>query len=370
MKILLSLTLVLLCGLSACATAGSVAPPSGPRLVDAGEPSQLDALSGQLADTRAIFIGEIHDRLEHHQNQLRIIQGLYQRNPDLSIGLEYFQHSFQPYLDDYIAGRIDERDMLRKTEYFKRWLIDYRLIQPIVHFAREKHIPLLALNVSDEIHNKVFRTGMSSLTPSERALIPQTIRPASEHYLQRLRLVFSSHPTGPAFATFVDGVLLWDEYMADTAARHLIAHPESRMVVLAGMVHVMYGDGIPERLNQRLGGPRSAVLLNGNDFANYPGIADYLLATRGSAALPASGKLGVMLSDEQGMLRITGFTPGSAALVTGMAIGDRITALNGVKVSNIPELKSLLFDKQPAERMTLLVQRDSSPELRFEVVLR
>ena len=114
------------------------------------------------------------------------------------------------YLDDYIAGRIDEREMLIKTEYFKRWQLDYRLLQPIFEFAREKHIPVLALNVSDEIHNKVFRGGMKSLSPEERAQTPADIEPASEHYLQRLKAIFDSHPEGDDFATFVEGVLLWD----------------------------------------------------------------------------------------------------------------------------------------------------------------
>src|SRR5665811_420869 len=107
-------------------------------------------------------------------------------------------------------------------------------MQPIFAFARKNHIPVLALNVSDEIHNKGFRGGMKSLNPLELAQTPKEIQPANEHYLQRLRLIFNSHPTGNDFATFVEGVLLWDESMADTAARYLKAHPQSRMVVLAG----------------------------------------------------------------------------------------------------------------------------------------
>lgn len=344
-----------------------------PRSVDLGNQQQLDELTGQLAEKRVLFIGEVHDRLEHHQNQLRIIQNLYARYPDLAIGVEYFQQPFQSYLDDYIAGRIDEREMLKGTEYFKRWQVDYRLMQPIFAFAREKHIPVLALNVSDEIHNKVFKGGMKSLNSRELAQTPGDIQPASKHYLQRLKTIFDSHPPSNDFGTFVEGVLLWDESMADTAARYLKAHPQSRMVVLAGMVHVMYGDGIPERVNRRLGGNQSAVMINGNDFGNYPGIADYQLMTEGGMELPKAGKLGVSIADGSGGVRISEFNPGSAAQAAGIAVGDRIIALNGVKVANILELKSMMFDKQPGERMQVRVQRDHSTdsggELQFEVVL-
>jgi uncharacterized iron-regulated protein len=359
--------------------ASESAASSKPVIVDPDNEQQLNELTGQLARKRALFIGEIHDQPEHHQNQLRVIQGLYARFPDFAIGLEYFQQPFQRYLDDYIAGRIDEREMLVRTEYFKRWQVDYRLLQPILAFAREKHIRLLALNVPDEIHNKVFRGGMKSLTPSELAQIPADILPASEHYLQRLKTIFASHPPKTEFANFVAGVLLWDQTMADNTAHYLKAQPQSRVVVLAGMVHVMYGEGIPDRVDRGLGGDLSLVMLNGNAFADYPGVADYQLTTGGSMVLPKTGKMGVSItdspgSDRSGGVRVSEFTPDSAAQATGIAIGDRIVALNGVRVANISELKSIMFDKQPGERIQVLVQRDHSTDtgrdLQFDIVLR
>lgn len=345
-----------------------------PEIFNLANPQTLAELTDKLDDKRAIFIGEIHDRLEHHQNQLRIIQSLYARNPNLAIGVEYFQQPFQPYLDDYIAGRIDEKEMLVKTEYFKRWQLDYRLLQPIFKFAREKHIPVLALNVADEIHNKVFRKGMKSLNARERAQIPRDIEPASEHYLQRLKAIFDSHPQGNDFDTFVEGVLLWDASMAETTARYLNEHPDSRVVVLAGMVHVMYGDGIPERVNQRMDHNQSAILLNGSDFGTYPGIADYLLAVDSHTELPATGKLGISILDGADSVFISDFTPRSAAEMAGLQTGDHILALDGTPVANMTELKAMMFDKRPGDRVKLDVLRHdamgSKKELQFEVVLR
>jgi uncharacterized iron-regulated protein len=345
-----------------------------PRILDLQDQRQLDELAGQLDDKRAIFIGEIHDRLAHHQNQLRIIKSLYARNPNLAIGVEYFQQPFQSYLDDYIAGRIDEREMLVKTEYFKRWQLDYRMLQPIFEFAREKHIPVLALNIAEEVHNKVFKDGMKSLSPKERSETPADIEPASKHYLERLKTIFESHPEGNDFASFVEGVLLWDSSMADTAARYLKAHPQSRMVVLAGMVHIMYGDGIPERVDLRLGSNRSALLINGSDFRNYPGIADYLLVADEHKELPKAGKLGVSILDGANNLYISGFSSGSAAQTAGIDVGDHILALNGVKTSNMMELKAMMFDKQPGDRVQVTVSRDgvkgSNKEMQFDIRLR
>lgn len=340
------------------------------KVFDLRKPQILNELTDQVGEKRAIFIGEVHDHAEHHQNQLRIIQSLYARNPDLAIGVEYLQQPFQQYLDDYIAGRIDEKEMLIKTEYFKRWQVDFRLLQPIFEFAREKHIPLLALNIADEVHNKVFKGGMKSLNPEERAQTPDNIEPASAHYRQRLKAIFDSHPQGDNFENFVDGVVLWDSAMADTASHYLNAHPQARIIVLAGLVHVMYGDGIPERVNHRVGGNPSAIMLNGSDFSGYPGIADYLLATEGNTELPKTGKLGILIADGGTSVIVNEFTAGSAAQAANVKIGDHILALNGMKVANMTEVKAIMFDKQPGDRVQVTVQRATQQELKFDVTLR
>src|ERR1051326_695007 len=108
---------------------------------------QTDAVMSQLADKRVVFIGEDHERYGQHLSQLEIIRRLHMQAPGhWTIGIEYFQRSFQPYLDDYIAGTISEREFLIKTEYFERWGYDYRTGDVIIQYAREEHIPIIALN--------------------------------------------------------------------------------------------------------------------------------------------------------------------------------------------------------------------------------
>ena len=345
-----------------------------PRTFDLNDPQKLNELSGKLTEKRALFIGEIHDRLEHHQNQLLLIQNLYARYPYIAIGVEYFQQPFQAHVNDYLAGYIDEREMLIRTEYFKRWKVDYRMFQPILRFAREKHIPVLALNVPGEVHTKVFRGGLSSLNAQERALIPDDIQPASKDYRQRLKAIFDTHPEGESFELFLEGQLLWDETMADVAANYLKKHPQTLLVVLAGLGHMMYGDGIPKNLNRRLGGNYSAVAINGNQFGEHPGIADFILATPASAPLPKQGKLGISIEDSSNGVLITDLVSNGAAKSSGIDSGDFIVALDNTKVSNVAELKAVMFDKQPGDKLRITVHREKllsgKQELQFDVALR
>ena len=65
--------------------------------VDLDTTLSLDKLTSQLAAKRVVFVGETHDRYDHHLNQLEIIKRLHQLDPNLAIGVEYFQRHFHGY---------------------------------------------------------------------------------------------------------------------------------------------------------------------------------------------------------------------------------------------------------------------------------
>jgi len=345
-----------------------------PKLVDLNNQKSINELAGSLTKKRALFIGEIHDELEHHQNQLLLIQHLYELYPYIAIGVEFFQQPFQTYVDKYIAGQIDEREMLVKTEYFKRWGVDYRLLQPILKFAREKHIPVLALNISDEIHHKVFEGGLKNLSNEDRTHIPKDIEHISDDYRNRLEAIYNTHPENDNFENFIEGQQLWDEAMADNAANYLNQHPQRLMIVLAGLGHMIYGDGIPHSLNRRIGGNYSSIAINGEEFAEYPGIANFVLATSDSEALPEAGMLGIKVNDSINGVFVTGLASDGGAKAAGISVQDRINSLDGVQIENFFEIRSIMFDKRPGDIVGVEVLRGhlqaKKETLKFDVTLR
>ena len=272
-----------------------------PEAVDVSTTFTLDELAARVANKRVVFIGESHNRYDHHLNQLELIRRLHQADPQLVIGVEYFQQPFQQPVDDYIAGRIDETEFLRTTEYFQRWGYDYRLYAPIFRYAREQRIPVRALNVPTALSSAVAKAGMSGLTglagltEQERAYLPKQIDPADESYRGRLRKAFEAHgPQKPGdFDHFVEAQLVWDEGMAEAASAYLNGHPEAKMAILAGSGHVEYGSGIPKRLQRRTNAT-TAIVINNDDGIEAPHVGDYLLFSN-KEELPAAGVLGVRL---------------------------------------------------------------------------
>ena len=67
-----------------------------PQALHDGKRLAFPALIEALDTHRVVFVGETHDRYDHHLNQLAILQALHRRNPQVAIGVEWFQQPFQP----------------------------------------------------------------------------------------------------------------------------------------------------------------------------------------------------------------------------------------------------------------------------------
>jgi uncharacterized iron-regulated protein len=319
-----------------------------------------DKLAAQVASKRVVFVGETHDRYDHHLNQLAIIRQIHQLDPNLAIGVEYFQQRFQPQLDDYIAGRSTENEFLRATEYYQEWGYDYRLYAPIFRFAREQRIPVRALNVPASLASAVAKTGVAGLSQEQRASLPKEIGGADEDYRSRLRQAFEAHGSAKpdAFDHFVEAQLVWDEGMAESAASYLKENEGRRMVILAGSGHLAFGSGIPKRL-ERLTNASYAIVLNGGDNEEVgPRMADYLLLS-GKQELPPAGLLGISMEEKDGGCRIRSLSPGGAGEKAGLKRGDVLVEIEGQTIKKISDTRLVLWDRKPGDRVRVSVNRKS-----------
>lgn len=346
------------------------------RVLDVASLSEIDQLIEQLADDRLVFIGETHDRYEDHLNQLAIIRGLHERGNAVAIGMEFFQQPFQDRLDAYVAGVLSEAELLRETEYFERWRFDYRLYRPILRYAREHGLPLIALNLPREITDKVGDGGIASLSPEEAAQIPRDIDREAPGYRAHLEAIFAMHPKADdaSFEHFLEVQLLWDEGMAERASRWLEEHPDSQLIVLAGSGHIEYGRGIPSRVQRRLDLPMS-IVMNGQQRPLDPKMADFLLYPE-TVSLPKTGLMGVMLDTEsegEGV-GVQGFAQQSGAREAGVKEGDRIIEIGDMPISSYADIRIALMDSEPGQQVAVGILREplvgNAEQLRFDVTLR
>lgn len=329
---------------------------------------KLGEIIDAVSDKPLILIGERHANYEDHKVELEVIMGLFKKGRKFAVGMEMFQRPFQKAIDEYLSGVIDEREFLKKTEYFKRWGFDYCFYREIIEFAKAKRIPIIALNQRSEIVDKVAKGGLDALSPEERKDIPQGMDMSDESYKKQLKKVYEDHPDTMTFENFYQAQILWDETMAQSAARFLEERPDHRMVVLAGVEHIMYGSGIPSRIRRRTG--RDYVTLINGTFGSD--IGTYVLFPK-PLKPPFTAKLGVIVRESDGMVLIDAFSPESVALKAGLKEGDIITSVNGWKIQSVNDIKIALFDKEPGQTVSVKVVRKrflfGSRKLEFHVSL-
>lgn len=328
------------------------------RVMRAEQPVQpLTSLLDTLARQRVVYVGEIHDRYDHHLNQLAILQALHQKNPNLAIGVEWFQQPFQGAVNDFLAGRLDESGLLRGTDYYERWRYDYRMLRPVMEYARANGLPVLALNAPVELTRKVATGGLDALTPAERAQLPGRISPPDPAYRSRLEKIFAEHVGNDrTLENFMLVQRIWDETMASNITRFLQANPQWQMIVFSGAGHVSYGTGIPQDVAAHLPGVSQLTLASSDQRDVLPGMVDYFLLSQ-PLFLPPTGKLGVWLNTTRQGITIGEVIQNSAAQRAGLLKDDRLLDVQDQKVTSMADLMLTLARFQPGETVQVTVQR-------------
>lgn len=212
----------------------------------------------RLAEAQVVYLGETHNSKPDHNAQLTILKGLYQRQPQIAIAMEMFQRPFQEPINRYLAGEITEVQLQKLTEYHQRWGFDWEFYAPILRFAKQHQLPVLALNTPTEVTKKVSKKGLESLQPEDLTFIPpvKEIDVSNAAYRQKLAEIYENFHPGHAsengFERFFSAQVLWDETMAEKIAQTVCKNSDQLVVVLTGKGHIEQGYGIPDRVARRL----------------------------------------------------------------------------------------------------------------------
>lgn len=325
-----------------------------------------------LASSRIIYAGEVHDSLEDHRVQLKILKGLLERFPgQIVIGMEMFQRSSQDLLNQWIKGEESEKAFLKR--WYEDWSHNDAYYQELLEFIQAKKIPVLALRPTAELSYKMREKGMAGLSNNDQKKLPE-IDKNDPYHREAVNAIFKGHGPGASnqFDSFYEMMLFWEETMAETIANYL-SSPEGKdkkMLVMAGGFHVGYGFGIPRRTFRRLPLPYQIVMTYSKDFPdemkmlnvkapNLPlALADFVWGVPYEPLQEKRVRLGVMLEDFQAGVRINDVFPESPAAIAGIERGDIITTFDGISVHERFDIIYQLQKKKPGDQIKINIIRD------------
>jgi uncharacterized iron-regulated protein len=334
--------------------------------------SEADLLR-TVVDYRLVYVGETHDNPASHRLQLAVLKAMAERHPgQLALGMEMFTVSQQSALDSWLTGEMGEKEFLR--EWNRGWSLDFDLYRDLLFFARERGIPVIALNADKDLVRKVGRQTPTELEEAERQRLPE-MDLDDPYHRAFVTAVFDGHGPGDAMlAGFHRVQTLWDEMMAEQIARYLLSREgeSRRMVVLAGSNHVRNGFGIPRRAFRRL--PVSYLLVGSRELTppkdptgrtmdvqvpSFPMPAyDFVVFTDYEELESGRVRLGVFLEDKEGQVIVKAVVAASAAEQAGILPGDILLTLDGAALTEVFDLTYALRSRSPGDTVILTVLRE------------
>jgi uncharacterized iron-regulated protein len=241
-----------------------------------GERVPFDTLINRIVDMKArvVYLGEVHTSKEIHDFQLKVIEALYERDSSIAVAYEMFQQPAQEYLDAYVQGKIHEVVMLYKARWHETWKYDIGLYRGTWLFAREKKVPMLAINVPDNFRKRAKK--MSYKRMRKTPFLPPDLQEPDSAYVNQFKRMMGEHAhfDDKTLQTFLKAMVVWDEGMAYAISKYMKRHPKRKVIVLVGSGHVYNRLGIPNRV-ERMTGERGIVIIPINNLKEDTGKGDF-----------------------------------------------------------------------------------------------
>jgi len=193
-------------------------------------------LTKRLSKQDVIFFGEEHNDSIAHLLELALFKAMAEER-ETALSLEMFQTDVQLVLDEYLNDLISAANLERDARPWNNYATDYK---PLVSYAKEKHLSVIAANAPSRYTNRVSKKGLESLNElSEMAknyLAPLPIDTLTGKYYENFAEIMGGHQFMGDMKIY-QSQNLWDATMAYKIAQFRKDHPEYLVLHLNGRFH-------------------------------------------------------------------------------------------------------------------------------------
>ena len=118
-----------------------------------GTPVDREEIIAAAARANVIHFGDYHTLRESQKAPLRILEQVRQQSDrPILLATEVIRIEHQPPLEAYLSGELAETEFLAAIEYDQTWGFSWRNYRLQFEFARERGVPMLALNSAPQVN--------------------------------------------------------------------------------------------------------------------------------------------------------------------------------------------------------------------------
>lgn len=199
-------------------------------------------LASKLQKYDVVFFGEYHDQSEIHQYELELLKAMYKaKGAKLALSMEMFEADNQSKLNNFLADTLSEENFLAASRPWPNYRTDYA---PLVNFAKEKKMPVIAANVPRFLAAHVAKNNASTegVEAQYQQWLPKHTYAPEGAYKDKFYAQMSS-PAAPMkmppqrLAALYAAQCLKDDKMAESIAAFADAHQNMQIFHINGCFH-------------------------------------------------------------------------------------------------------------------------------------
>jgi uncharacterized iron-regulated protein len=225
----------------------------------------IDKIVTDMANADVLFFGEEHNDSAGHYLENKIFRALYAAYGDkIVLSMEMFETDNQTALDDYLHGFIDEARLGKDARLWSNYK-DYR---PMVEYAKQNHIPVIAANPPRRYVSLVTKRGMKALDSlskdAKKFLPPLPYDTLSGRYRDKFMDIMKGSP-GSTSQNIYYSQSLWDAGMSYSIYKYLKTNKHKKIFHCVGGFHTEEKLGTAAQLQMR---NRKLKILNIASFSD------------------------------------------------------------------------------------------------------
>ncbi|HKQ35282.1 MAG TPA: ChaN family lipoprotein [Nitrospiraceae bacterium] len=230
-----------------------------------GQPVSLDQWTVLLLQQEIIYLGEEHHNRFHIDAALTVLQSLKAKGRTPALAMEMFGWDGQSALDQYVSGlEMNRQEFLEAVRWRQNWGGPFEDYEPLIHFAKEHHWTVDAMNPPKPLVRIVAKSGLAQAESdpmmAQWGMKDEVLVDDPIYRARILGQLQACHGKGDdsLYQMMLDASMFRDEGMAKILVRRLNQirsrndTMDGPLVSYTGAGHIQYNLPVPKRVTRRL----------------------------------------------------------------------------------------------------------------------